>query len=77
MDFPVTYNLKSFRMTRKESYRSVLRIVSSNVRGFGANIAELTHNVIIKKDADIVFVCKTFLDDRVPRNHTRIQGYST
>ena len=53
-----------------------LRIVSANVRGFHTNVGELTHSVI-KQRADIVFVCETFLDDKIPQNYARIRGYST
>lgn len=64
--------------TRRASKALVkeLKIVSANVRGFHTNIGELTHNVIVKKHADIVFVSETFLDEKVPRNYARIQGYS-
>ncbi|KAG0721908.1 hypothetical protein GWK47_045477 [Chionoecetes opilio] len=55
---------------------SELMIVSANVRGFHTNIGELTHNVIIKNRADIVFVCETFLDDKVPPSYARVRGYS-
>ena len=55
---------------------SELKIVSANVRGFHTNIGELTHSVIIKNQADVVFVCETFLDDKVPPNYARIRGYS-
>ncbi|XP_045117635.1 uncharacterized protein LOC123508165 [Portunus trituberculatus] len=55
---------------------SELKIVSANVRGFHTNIGELTHSVIIKKNIDLVFVCETFLDAKVPSNYARIKGYS-
>lgn len=56
---------------------SVLKIVSTNLRGFHTNVGELTHNVIDKNRADDVFVCETFLDNKVPRSYARVRGYST
>ena len=53
-----------------------LNIVSANVRGFHTNVGELTHRFVRGNDADIVFVCETFLDSRVPPNYARIKGYS-
>ena len=55
---------------------SELKIVSANVRGFHTNIAELSHSVITRHRADVVFVCETFLDDNVPPSYARIRGYS-
>jgi len=55
---------------------SELTLVSANVRGFHTNIAELTHSVINRHRADVVFVCETFLDDNVPPSYARIRGYS-
>ncbi|KAK8394244.1 hypothetical protein O3P69_006435 [Scylla paramamosain] len=48
----------------------------SNVRGFHTNIGELTHSVIIKNNVDLVFVCETFLDSKVPDKYARVKGYS-
>lgn len=56
---------------------SELKIVSANIRGFHTNVGELTHNVIVKNRADVVFVCETFLDNKVPSNYARVRGYST
>ena len=33
--------------------------------------------MIIKNRADVVFVCETFLDDKVPVNYARVRGYSS
>ena len=52
-----------------------LRIVSANVRGFHTNVGELTHRFILKNNADLVFVCETFLDDSVPKTYARVKGY--
>ena len=51
--------------------------MSANLRIFTTNVGELTHNVIIKNRADVVFVCETFLDANVPVNYTSVRGYST
>ena len=56
---------------------SELKIVSANLRGFHTNVGELTHNVIVKNRADVVFVCETFLDNTVPLSYARVRGYST
>ena len=56
---------------------SELKIVSANVRGFHTNVGELTHNAIVKNRADVVFVCETFLDNKVPLSYARVRGYST
>lgn len=56
---------------------SEIRIVSANLRGFHTNIGECTHNMIIKNRVDAVFVCETFLDDKVPVNYARVRGYSS
>ena len=50
--------------------------VSANLRGFHSNVGDLTHSVIRKTNADIVFVCETFLDDNVPANYARVKGYT-
>ena len=52
---------------------SELTIVSTNVRGFHTNIVELTHNVITRHRADIVFMFETFLDDNVLPSYARIR----
>ena len=56
---------------------SELKVVSANLRGFHTNIGELTHSVIVKNSVDLVFVCETFLDDKVPVTYARVKGYST
>ncbi|MPC53256.1 hypothetical protein E2C01_047145 [Portunus trituberculatus] len=56
---------------------TMLTIVSANVRGFHTNFGELTHNVINRNRAYIVFVCETFLDGSVTQNYGRVRGYST
>ena len=55
---------------------SDLTIVSANVRGFHTNIGELTHSVIVRHRADVVFVSETFLDENVPPTYARVRGYS-
>ena len=50
--------------------------MSANVRGFHTNVGELTHRFIRVNNADLVFVCETFLDSNVPSNYARIKGYS-
>ena len=51
--------------------------MSANLRGFHTNVGELTRNVIIKNNVDLVFVCETFLDNTVPCTYARVRGYST
>lgn len=71
--------MEPHRIPRQRCYKktnSEVRIVSANLRGFHTNVGELTHTVIRKISADIVFVCETFLDDRVPANYARVKGYS-
>lgn len=55
---------------------SELTLVSANVRGLHTKVGELTHNVIAMHWADIVFVCETFLDDKVPQKYALMRGYS-
>jgi len=50
--------------------------VSANIRGFHTNVGELTHAFVLKNKADIIFVCETFLDDKVSGNYAKIPGYS-
>ena len=45
------------------------------MRGFHTNVGELTRNVIIKNNVDLVFVSETFLDDKVPSTYARVRGY--
>ena len=40
-------------------------------------MGELTHRFILPNNADIVFVCETFLDSSVPQNYARIKGYTS
>ena len=72
--------MEQHRSTSRRCYtptNSELRIVSANLRGFHTNVGELTRNVIIKNNVDLVFVCETFLDDKVPSTYARVRGYST
>ena len=64
--------MTSFAGKRRHTGRAVkdLCIVSANLRGFHTNVGELTHRFILPNNADIVFVCETFLDSSVP--HKRI-----
>ena len=61
---------------RHKPDNSELTIVSANVRGFHTNIGDLTHSAITRNRADIVFVCETFLDDKIPSSYARVRGYS-
>ncbi|XP_045115988.1 uncharacterized protein LOC123507079 [Portunus trituberculatus] len=73
----MAYSMEQHPTTTRRCYKpanSELKIVSANVRGFHTNIGELTHSVIIKKNIDLVFMCKTFLDAKVPSNYARIKG---
>ena len=71
--------MESRRITslNNKATNSELKIVSANLRGFHTNVGELTHNVIVKNRADVVFVCETFLDNKVPPSYARVRGYST
>ncbi|XP_042858570.1 uncharacterized protein LOC122244672 [Penaeus japonicus] len=54
----------------------MIKIISANIRGFHTNVGELTHQFVIKNNADIVFVVETFLDDKVAPNYAKIPGFS-
>ena len=70
--------MASFSGSRRHAGRAEneIRIVSANLRGFHTNVGELTHRFIRANNADVVFVCETFLDSSVPTNYARIKGYS-
>ena len=53
-----------------------LRVISANIRGFHTNIGELTHQFVLKNEADIVLAGETFLDDKAAPNYAKIPGYS-
>ena len=53
-----------------------LSIISANLRGFQTNIGDLTHSFILPKKADIVATVETFLNDSIPFNFGRIDGYT-
>ena len=55
---------------------STIKFLSANIRGFRTNLGELTHNFVLKKNIDIVFVSETFLGDSIPPNFGTIPGYS-
>lgn len=53
-----------------------ITIISANVRGFQTNIGDLTHSFIIPRNADIVATVETFLNESIPENYGKIDGYS-
>ena len=53
-----------------------LTIISANLRGFQTNIGDLTHSFILPNKADIVATVETFLNDSIPHNFGRIDGYT-
>ena len=53
-----------------------LTIISANLRGFQTNIGDLTHSFILPNKADIVATVETFLNDSIPQNFGRIDGYT-
>ena len=59
----------------KKTSRS-LSIISANVRGLQTNIGDLTHSFVMPYGPDIVATVETFLNDQVPNNYGRINGYS-
>ena len=59
-----------------KSTTTTMKMISANVRGFRTNVGELTHNFVLKSNADVVFISETFLDDKVPGNFAIIPGYS-
>ncbi|KAK8372396.1 hypothetical protein O3P69_010909, partial [Scylla paramamosain] len=75
-----TAHMEQHRSTPRRGYtptNSELRVVSANLRGFHTNVGELTRSVINKNNVDLVFVCETFLDDKVPSTYACVRGYST
>ncbi|KAK8395781.1 hypothetical protein O3P69_005703 [Scylla paramamosain] len=70
--------MTSFNGSRRHTGRDEkeLRIVSANLLGFHTNVGKLTHRFIGVNNADVVFVCETFLDSSVPTVYARIKGYS-
>lgn len=57
-------------------WHSPLNIVSANIRGFHADIGELTYRFVKRINTDIVPFSETFLDDEAPWNYARMTGYS-
>ncbi|KAK8402306.1 hypothetical protein O3P69_000608 [Scylla paramamosain] len=57
--------------------REVTTSSVANDESFHTNVGELTRSVINKNNVDLVFVCETFLDDKVPSTYARVRGYST
>lgn len=42
---------------------SILRVLSTNLRGFRTNVVELTHAFVLKHSVDIVITVETVLTD--------------
>ena len=50
--------------------------MSANVRGLRSNIADLSHNFVLRQKADIVAVTETWLNDAVEPSFGKIKGYT-
>ena len=64
-------------MSAASTSKSDLKILSANIRGFRTNVGDLTHSFVLKYKPDIVATVETFLNESVPQNFGKIQGYST
>ncbi|MPC09705.1 hypothetical protein E2C01_002323 [Portunus trituberculatus] len=52
-----------------------LTVVSANVRGLRTNLGDLTHNFVLRHQADIVAVTETWLNGEVEPTFGNIPGY--
>lgn len=60
------------RGNRRQNFH--LTVVSTNVRGLCTNVDDLSHNFMLRQNADVVAVTETWLNDEVERTFGRISG---
>ena len=64
------------RARQHHSHAHQLTVVSANVRGLRTNIGDLSHNFVLRHQADIVAVTESWLNGAVEPTFGKIPGYT-